>query len=88
MFGNNIEKLGFYDSPWAIITVYDNGNGNQTIYKGRPSVKDAGPQDPVWFICKTTVTVSDDGKQFISNYQAQGFKNKWADHEKLNYQFV
>lgn len=83
-FGNNSEKLGYYDSPWALTEVSADGN---TIYKGRPSVATASEDDPVWYIMKITIQVQSDGSKMITTRCADG-KNKWSERENLNYQYV
>lgn len=86
MFGNNIEKLGYYDSPWAKVEVSADGS---TIYKGRPSNPHANDDDPVWMIVLINVFYDENGNQMIETRRTTDSKNKWSDRKtRLNYQLI
>lgn len=85
MFGNNSEKLGYYDSPWSLTEVSADGN---TIYKGRPSNPEASEDDPVWTIIRVKISYDPAGNQRIETCRTSGSKNKWSERNNLTYQLI
>ena len=85
MFGNNMEKLGYYDSPWAKVEVSADGS---TIFKGRPSYPHAGDDDPVWFIIRISFSSGIYGEEIITTECTADSKNKWSERRTLTYQYI
>lgn len=87
-FVNNIEKMAYLQSGWALVEENEDGS---CIYLGKPLKGNATIHENVWSIMRIEVINQrlTDGRtvRTTRTQKAEGY-HSWSDKEKLTYQYI